>query len=148
MLPWLKALHLVGIILWMGGLFYLTSHLGNHAELESPEARDAFAEVERKSYYFVIVPGFLITLFAGLAPMLMQGFGTYLSTEGAWGSTFHVKLTLVVLLIVIDQVTHYKMRQLHEDPSNESRSLFMGLHGSIGLLFIIVITLMQVQIFR
>jgi hypothetical protein len=53
-----------------------------------------------------------------------------------------------VLLIVIDQVTHYKMRELHEDPTGESRSLFMGLHGSIGLLFIIVITLMQVQIFR
>lgn len=147
MAGWLKAIHLIGMVLWVGGLFYLTSHLGSHAELESQEAKEAFRDIERSAYYYVALPGFLIVLVTGLFGFVSAGVSHYLDTARTWGSTFHVKLTLVFLLIVIDQYVHYQMRQLHRGEEG-SRPLFMGLHGIFGLLFMLVIFIMQVGWFR
>ena len=141
---WLKALHIIGIILWMGGLFQLARHLGDHAQLESDAAREAFAEWESKTYYMTVLPGFLVTLGSGLYALITLGFGHYLAGE-AWGGTFHLKLLMIAILIAIDQIVRYKMVQLH-DTGEGKRGPFMAMHGVVGLFFIVIVFIMTTRV--
>ena len=144
MTGFLKALHIIGIILWMGGLFQLARHLGAHAELESEAAREAFADWESKTYYMTVLPGLILALGSGLYALFDEGFGFYL-TGDAWGGTFHLKLLMIVILIGIDQVVRYKMSQLHESGEG-NRGLFMALHGVVGLFFIVIVFIMTTRV--
>lgn len=140
---WLVGLHLIGIIMWMGGLFGLTRHAGMHVELEDAP-RPALSLYESKSYFMGSLPGMILTVGTGLW-LLMGNPGFYLKVAGVYGSTFHVKLLLVVILIVIDQAFLFKMRTFHKNGLG-TRKLFMALHGSIGLGFIIIVLLMMSRV--
>ena len=142
---WLKAFHIISMILWMGGLFALTSHLGTSAEMDPSDRTPAMEGFERKTYYFSVLPGLILSLVTGLWLMIHQGFGTYLNPDNAWGATFHAKLTLIVLLIGIDQFVHFKMRRLHASGEG-SRGMFMALHGTVGLMFIAIPILVQTKL--
>lgn len=145
MAPWATALHIIGIILWMGGLFQLARHLGQHAKLEDDSVREAFAEWERKTYYIVVLPGLLLTLGTGLHALFDLGFGFYLNADGRWGATFHLKLLLIAILIGADQFVHFKMRRLH-DSGEGSRGPFMAVHGLVGMFFIIIAIIMTTRV--
>ena len=90
---WLRVLHIVGFVLWIGGLLGLLKLLRVHAQVEGA-ARDVLARAERKiavlmdaGATFAMVAGFWIAF--GRAP---NAFKT-----GGW---LHVKLTVVVLGIL------------------------------------------------
>lgn len=144
-LGWLRGFHIIGLILWMGGLFALTSHLGASADMDPSDRTDAMQGFERKTYYFSVLPGLILSLVTGLWMMFQNGFGGYLNVDGVWGATFHAKLTLIVILIGIDQFVHFKMRRFHASGEG-SRGLFMALHGTIGLMFIVIPILVQTKL--
>lgn len=143
---WLLGFHIIGIIMWMGGLFALTRHAGMHVGLKDAP-RPALSLYESKSYFMGALPGMILTVGTGLALLFgnAAGAGYFLKADGIYGTTFHVKLLLVVILIVVDQVFLYKMRTFHKDGLG-TRKLFMALHGSIGLGFIIIVLLMMTRI--
>ncbi|MFW5968317.1 MAG: CopD family protein [Persicimonas sp.] len=139
---WILALHIVGIILWMGGLFMLTRHVGMH--VEQPDAPiDALRDYESKSYYMVVLPGFLLALGTGLY-MLLTEASAMLSADGPWGATFHAKLALLVVVIIADQFFHLRMRHFHNKGFGK-RGIFMAVHGVVGLVFIAIAFLMMGQ---
>ncbi|BAO45576.1 protoporphyrinogen oxidase HemJ [Thiolapillus brandeum] len=92
--PWLKALHLIFMISWFAGLFYLPRLFVHHAMSQDNPTLDAkFKEMERKLYYFV-TPWMILTLV----------FGTWMLIAGAWEAYssmkwLHVKLLLVAILV-------------------------------------------------
>ncbi|QDG51206.1 hypothetical protein FIV42_10780 [Persicimonas caeni] len=138
---WMASLHIIGIILWMGGLFMLTRHVGTHVSRETGVDED-LKVYESKSYYMGVLPGFFLTLATGLYALFLNP-KIYLSVdEGVWGSTFHVKLMLVFILIVADQFFHQRMRRFH-NKGDGKRKLFMAIHGIVGLCFIIIVFLMK-----
>lgn len=145
MMNWLLAFHFVGLLVWLGGLMTLSRLLGHHVALTSAEAREALIPFERKSYFMAILPGFLVALLTGLGMLFGKGMANYFAPGSAWGLTFHIKLTLVIALIVLDQVTAAKMRKVHKEDTG-SRGTFMGLHGAVGLIMIIVIILVKTNI--
>lgn len=138
-----RALHIIGLILWMGGLFHLARHLGRHAQLE--EVRQSLVSWESTTYWATVLPGFLLTLGSGLWMLFDMGLPHYLDTDGVWGATFHLKLTLIVVLIGIDFFTQFRMRQLHRSGEG-SRGLFMALHGVVGLCFIVIVVAVKLRI--
>lgn len=146
-MSWLLAFHIIGIIVWMGGLVTLARLLGHHAALESGDARKSLIRFEHRSYFAAILPGFLVSLGTGLAMLFMKGGGVghYLDPSGIWGATFHAKLTLIVVLIVLDQLILAKMRKLHREDVG-SKPFFMASHGIIGLIFMIIVVLVKTQI--
>ena len=146
-MQWIAGFHVVGIIVWMGGLVTLARLLGHHASLESDAARQSLIQFERRSYLWAILPGFLVSLTTGLIMLLGKAGapGLYLKADGPWGATFHLKLTLVVGLIVLDQLVFWKMRKLHKDDEG-SRGFFMASHGIVGLIFIIVVLLVKTNV--
>ena len=85
-----KALHIVFVVSWFAGLFYLPRLFVNHAMVEDAATRDRLALMEYKLYRFMTPLGILAD---GLGLWLWFGFGF----AGGW---LHAKTTLVLLLIV------------------------------------------------
>lgn len=143
---WLLGFHVLGLILWMGGLFGLTRHAGMHAELVdlAAEPRKALNVYESKSYLMGSLPGLILTVGTGLW-MLFANPALYLKASGPWGSTFHIKLLLVAIIIGVDQFFFFRMRKLHNSGEGK-RGQFMMLHGILGLCFIIIVLLMKTRL--
>ncbi len=88
---WLKALHLIAVICWFAGIFYLPRLFVYHALATEQATRDHLKIMERKLYRFV-TPFMLLTLVFGVA-MIMMNPEYYL--HAGW---LHAKLALVLLL--------------------------------------------------
>jgi len=88
---WLKALHIIFMVCWFAGMFYLPRLFVNHAMEPSEPLNARFCLMERKLYRF-ITPFAFLTVVLGLW-MLFTNSGYYLAA--GW---MHVKLLLVLLL--------------------------------------------------
>ncbi|HEY7985801.1 MAG TPA: CopD family protein [Methylophilaceae bacterium] len=86
---WIKALHIVFVISWFAGLFYLPRLFVNHAMVDHPATIDRLEMMERKLYRFM-TPLALLAVMFGL--WLWLGYGI----TGGW---LHAKLVLVAGLI-------------------------------------------------
>ena len=87
---WVKALHIVFMVTWFAGLFYLPRLFVYHALSEDALSQERFKVMERKLFWGIMTPGALLTVAFGL--WLWLGYGI----SGAW---LHAKLALVVVLV-------------------------------------------------
>jgi len=88
---WVKALHIVFVVTWFAGLFYLPRLFVYHALAEDSVSRERFKVMERKLYRGIMTPSAVLAL--GLGLWLWLGW-----FRGA-GSWLHAKLALVTLLV-------------------------------------------------
>ena len=91
---WLKAFHLIFMVTWFAGLFYLPRIFVYHAMTEDEAGHERFKVMERKLYYFVM-PWMILTMVFGIWML-------YSYAWAAWGSMLwlQIKLVLVALLVV------------------------------------------------
>jgi putative membrane protein len=87
---WIKALHIVFMVTWFAGLFYLPRLFVYHAMTEDAAGRERFKVMERKLYYGIMTPGAVLTVVFGA--WLWLGYGI----TGGW---LHAKLVLVGVLV-------------------------------------------------
>ncbi|MCR9148366.1 MAG: protoporphyrinogen oxidase HemJ [Rhodobacteraceae bacterium] len=66
--PWMKSLHIMAVIAWMAGLFYLPRLFVYHAEQSTPgDSRDeVFQTMEHKLLKLIMNPSMIVTWIAGL----------------------------------------------------------------------------------
>jgi len=88
---WIKSLHIIFMVTWFAGLFYLPRLFVYHAMSDDAPSIERFKIMERKLYYGIMTPGAILTIFFGL--WLWLGYGI----SGGW---LHAKLALVIVLIV------------------------------------------------
>lgn len=86
---WIKALHIIAIVCWFAGLFYLPRLFVNHAMADDATTRARLALMEHKLYRFMTPLGIL-----AVALGLWLWFGY--DFTGGW---LHLKTALVVGLI-------------------------------------------------
>jgi len=86
---WVKSLHIVFMVTWFAGLFYLPRLFVYHAMAGDEISRERFKVMERKLFWGIMTPGGLLTVVFGL--WLWAGWGF----AGWW---LHAKVALVVLL--------------------------------------------------
>jgi len=87
---WLKALHIVFMVTWFAGLFYLPRLFVYHALAGDSVSQERFKVMERKLFWGIMTPGAVLTIVFGLWLWLAFGF------SGGW---LHAKLALSVLLV-------------------------------------------------
>lgn len=90
---WIKALHIISVICWFAGIFYLPRLFVYHAMSEDEVSIERFKVMERKLYRGIMNPSMIATLIFGIWLSVLN-WDYYISS--GW---FHAKLTLVVLLI-------------------------------------------------
>ena len=74
--PWTKTLHVIAVISWMAGIFYLPRLYVYHAERVSqgiPEAEEMFRTMERKLLRGIMNPAMIATWFFGLCLVFTPG---------------------------------------------------------------------------
>lgn len=92
---WLKAWHLIGMVTWFAGLFYLPRLFVYHAMSDDAVSNERFKVMERKLYYGITMPAGIFTLFFGL--WMLHDYAW-----AAWGGQLWltVKLVLIGLLVL------------------------------------------------
>ena len=87
---WIKSLHIVFVVSWFAGLFYLPRLFVYHADAKDAPSDERFQLMERKLYRGIMTPAMVLTLATGL--WIWLGYGV----SGAW---LHAKVALVAGLV-------------------------------------------------
>jgi putative membrane protein len=90
-LLWVKALHIIFMVTWFAGLFYLPRLFVYHAMTSDTPSLERFKLMERKLFWGITTPGAVLTVLFGM--WLWLG---WFRGAGGW---LHAKVALVVLLI-------------------------------------------------
>jgi putative membrane protein len=89
--PWLKALHVISVIAWMAGIFYLPRLYVYHAEsAPGSEKSETFKVMERRLLKAIMNPAMIATWV----------FGILVAFAGGWWTApwLHAKLVLVLVM--------------------------------------------------
>jgi protoporphyrinogen IX oxidase len=92
---WIKALHIVFMVTWFAGLFYLPRLFVYHALATDATGIERFKIMERKLYFGIMTPGAVLTIAFGLWLWL-----DLVKSGGISGAWLYWKLALVALLLV------------------------------------------------
>ena len=112
---WVKALHIVFVVTWFAGLFYLPRLFVYHAMAEDAVSRERFQVMERKLFWGIMTPSGALTLVFGTWLWLGWGF------SGAW---LQAKLALVAALIAYHLWCVKLMRDLRTGRNSRSHVWF------------------------
>lgn len=133
---WVKAGHIVALVTWFAGLFYLPRLFVYHAQATDAISVARFKIMERKLYYGIMAPGAVLTLAFGL--WLWPGAGVV----GAW---LYIKLVLVVVLIVYHLYCGKLLRDFRQDRNRHGHMYFRWFNEVPTLLLIAIVVLAVVK---
>jgi len=130
-MPWIKALHIVFVIAWFGGLFYLPRLFVYHAQAEDTVSRERFKVMERKLYRGIMTPSMILALVFGTWLWLGYGF------RGNW---LVAKLVLVAVLVAYHFWMGAIAAQFARDANRRSHVFYRWVNEiPIVILFVIVV---------
>ena len=131
---WIKSFHIIFMVTWFAGLFYLPRLFVYHAQSEDQISIDRFKIMERKLFYGIMTPGGIITI--GLGLWLWLGY----DITGAW---MHYKLKLVVLLIAYHLWCGKLMLDFKHDRNTKSHVWFRWFN-EVPVIFMMAIIILVV----
>ncbi len=134
---WVKAFHVIFMVTWFAGLFYLPRLFVYHAMSEDAISKERFKVMERKLYYGITTPGAVVTAVLGFW-MLFSNWEAF--ARVGW---IHVKLTLIVLLVAYHVYCGMLMRDFAHDRNRHSH-VYYRWFNEIPVLFLIVIILLAI----
>ncbi|MDX1609400.1 MAG: protoporphyrinogen oxidase HemJ [Halofilum sp. (in: g-proteobacteria)] len=139
---WLKAFHILFMVTWFAGLFYLPRLFVYHAQLENDPAGNArFKVMERKLFWGITTPGGVLTIAFGLA--LMAGYGEAVANWG-W---LHAKLVLVALLVAYHAWCGVLVRTFARDANTHSHVWYRWFNEVPTVLLVAIVILAVVRPF-
>lgn len=133
MTSWMLLVHVLGIVMWVGGLMITTQVLMQQAQEASKEAREALARVEGKLRKGMSNPGAVLTVLSGVALVALNP-SYYLHAR--W---LHVKLAFVLLLLALHWVTVARARAFHAGRVALTRADWLRVHIFIALCFLSIL---------
>ena len=135
---WLKALHLIFMVTWFAGLFYLPRLYVYHAMADDQISIDRFKVMERKLFYGITTPGGLLTLGFGIALLLQNGLAAY--SGQIW---LHVKFLCLLILVVYHVYCWFLLQDFKYDRNTKGHVWFRWFN-EIPVLFLVVIVILAV----
>ena len=132
---WLKAVHVMAMVTWFAGLFYLPRLFVYHADASDPIGSERFRIMERRLFALMTV-GAVATAVFGIAMLI--AFPPYLAM--GW---LHAKLALVALLIAYHGYCYKLMRDFAQN-RNAHRARWYRLFNEVPSLFLIGIVALAV----
>lgn len=134
---WIKALHIIAVICWFAGIFYLPRLFVYHAMAEDQISKERFIIMEGKLLRAIMNPSAILSLiFGGI--MLFQNWSLY-QNQG-W---IHVKLLMVLLLLVFHGFCIYFAKQFAQN-KNTHGDKFYRIFNELPVPLLIVIVIMVV----
>jgi protoporphyrinogen IX oxidase len=135
---WLKSFHIIFMVTWFAGLFYLPRLFVYHAMADDTASKERFKVMERKLFYGIMTPGGVLTVISGLWLWLGYGF------SGGW---LHTKVTLVAVLVVYHAYCGKLMIAFRDDRNRYGHVFYRWLNEFPTILLLAIIVLVVVKPF-
>lgn len=135
---WIKALHIIALVCWFAGLFYLPRLFVYHAQSEDTVSRERFILMERKLYRGIMLPSMLATLVFGIV-LLVQNPG-WLSQ--GW---MHTKLALVFLLVGYHHMCGAMLKRFARGENKHSHVFYRWFNEAPVLILIAIVILVVIK---
>lgn len=134
---WVKAFHIIFVVSWFAGLFYLPRIFVNHAMATEPAEIARLKLMERKLYRFVTPIGALAIIFGF---WLWFGYGF----SGGW---LHAKTALVALLVGYHFYCGHLVKEFAADRNTRSHVFYRFFNEVPVLILVAVVILVTVKPF-
>ena len=131
---WLKSIHIIFMVTWFAGLFYLPRLFVYHAMANDTISIERFKVMESKLFYAITTPGALITLASGI--WLWLGF----HITGNW---LIIKLILVLLLIIYHLMCWHLLTVFQSDQNRRSPLWYRWFNEVPVLLLLGIVLLVE-----
>ncbi len=132
-----KSLHIVFMVTWFAGLFYLPRLFVYHAQAEDRISIDRFKIMERKLFWGIATPGAVLTVVSGLWLWLgwFQGAGLWL----------HAKLALVAVLVAYHLCCGKLMQEFRNDRNTRSHLWYRWFNEFPTVILVAIILLVVLK---
>lgn len=138
---WIKAFHLMAMVTWFAGLFYLPRLFVYHSMSEDQVSVERFKVMERKLYRGITNPSMVATLVFGFW-LLGLNLEFYLSQ--GW---MHAKLVLLAILVAYHLYCGHLVRVFRDDANTRSHVFYRWFNEFPVLLLVGIIILAVVRPF-
>lgn len=137
---WFKAFHLIGVVVWFAGLFYLVRLFVYHAEASERDEpaqtilKAQYEIMEKRLYHIITMPGMMVTVAMAIG---------LISTEpeilkSGW---LHIKLALVAVLLGYHFYCGRIMKRLAAGECNWTGQQFRALNEAPTVLLVVIVLL-------
>jgi putative membrane protein len=133
---WIKSFHIIFMVTWFAGLFYLPRLFVYHAMSDDQISNDRFKIMERKLFFGIMTPGAIITTILGLWLWLGYGIG------GMW---IMWKLILVLVLVGYHIYCGKLMLDFKHDRNMHSHIFYRWFNEFPVLLIIPIVLLVELK---
>lgn len=135
---WIKALHIIALVCWFAGLFYLPRLFVYHAQSEDTVSRERFILMERKLYRGIMLPSMLATLVFGIVLLVLNP--GWLSQ--GW---MHTKLALVFLLVGYHHMCGAMLKRFARGENKHTHVFYRWFNEAPVLILIATVILVVIK---
>jgi len=135
---WIKSLHIIFVVTWFAGLFYLPRLYVYHAMSDDRPSIERFKIMERKLYWGIMTPGGVLTAVFGF--WMWLGYGM-----GAGQLWMHAKLLVVALLIAYHVWCGILLADFRHDRNRRSHVWYRWFNEAPTLLLIAAVFLVVLK---
>lgn len=139
---WLKALHLIFMVTWFAGLFYLPRLFVYHAMSDDEISNERFKVMERKLFYGIMTPGAILTIIFGFWMLFDYAWAAY--ANSAW---LHAKLALIAVLVIYHIYCGKLVRDFRDDRNKHGHVYYRWFNELPVLILVAIIILASVKPF-
>ena len=127
-----KSLHLIAVISWMAGLLYLPRIFVYHSEAHHDSQREIFKVMERKLYYYIMMPAMLLSWLFGILLIHSLGFSIF----------FELWMQIKTAAVLILSYYHFILGKYLKDfaaNNNQKSSRFFRIFNEIPTIILILV---------
>lgn len=139
---WVKSFHIIFMVTWFAGLFYLPRLFVYHAMTNDKVSISRFKIMERKLYWGIMTPGAVVTILLGF--WMLYDYAWQMYQKAGW---LHSKLLLIAILIVYHIYCGYLLKKFSSDQNQHSHKFYRFLNELPVLVLISVVVLAVVKPF-
>jgi putative membrane protein len=138
---WIEAFHIISVVCWFAALFYLPRLFVYHAQSDDTISKERFKIMERKLYRGIANPSMIATLLLG-GCLVTTNFSHFF--DQTW---FHIKMSLVILLIGYHHICLSFMKKFRDDKNIRSHVFYRWFNEVPVLILIGAVVMVVVRPF-
>lgn len=136
---WIKAFHIIFMVCWFAGLFYLPRLFVYHADAKDNISNERFKVMERKLYYFITIPAAILTSIFGFW-LLSEEWSKLM--QAGW---IHAKLLFVVILWLYTLYCGKLVAIFKSDANTHSHKWFRWFNEVPSILLVVIVIIAVVR---
>jgi putative membrane protein len=139
---WIKAFHVIAVIAWMAGMFYLPRLYVYHTQVaKGSDQSELFKMMERRLLRFIINPAMIFSIFLGTLLIFSSGVVDW--SQG-W---IYVKLAAVLLLTGFHGFLSRWRKAFERDENKHTEKFFRRVNEIPTILMIVIVIMVVVKPF-